>query len=284
MRGYRRIAAIFLAFMIVFTLAACKKSPENIDAPPSDGAETKTLTPEEFKAVWEGVYESGAGVVVIRDAENDGFRFSVATDALSLSGNAVKDGFSAQCSYGGRELFFAVSDDKLLLETDGGDGFSEIFTRNDEDPYTFAVMREDAPENAARFDMTAVTRYEDPKGRFAVSMPDIFDLTPDEAQPDDGVYMQTDDGAVYIMVETTKKVADTEDALIDYLDGLGNLATTRPDGTVIYSRRFTDGTNDPWAEFCFMRILPDTIVKVTYACAYELYDECSAGCSLISIE
>ncbi|MBR7082362.1 MAG: hypothetical protein IKI49_06655 [Oscillospiraceae bacterium] len=265
MRGYRRIAAIFLAFMIVFTLSACKKSPENIDAPPSDGEETKTLTPEEFKAVWEGVYESGAGVVVIRDAENDGFRFSVATDALSLSGNAV-------------------SDDKLLLETDGGDGFSEIFTRNDEDPYTFALMREDAPENAARFDMTAVTRYEDPKGRFAVSMPDIFDLMPDEAQPDDGVYMQTDDGAVYIMVETTKKVADTEDALIDYLDGLGNLTTTRPDGTVIYSRRFTDGTNDPWAEFYFMRILPDTIVKVTYACAYELYDECSAGCSLISIE
>jgi len=287
-------AAFLLAALMIFTLTACGSDTGKIDGADSETTAGKQVpTPEELKAIWEGVYESPKGVVVIRDAENGSLRFAVSMDGLSISATADIEGFSATYSDTEREILLAVSDDKMLLENESTEAdtgeavsFFEIFTRNDEDPYTFVIMREDEANaaDAPHFDMTVSARYEDPKGRFTVTMPDIFDLMPEEAQPEDGIYKQTADGSVYIMVETMKKIAATEQELTEYLDGLGILAAVRPDGMVIYSHRFTDGTNDPWAEFAFMRILPDMIVKVSYVCAYELYDECSVGCSLISIE
>lgn len=290
MKKSLRYTAIFLAALLFLSLTACAKKASEPDTPPSELPVEKELSPEELKAAWEGVYDGESGVVVIRDAENGSLRFTVSTKALSLSGEAAVDGFSASYSDTENDILLAVSDNKLLLEQRSTDGaaedFFEIFTRTEYDPYTFVIMHEDeaVPSDAPRFDMTSAAQYFDPKNRFSVTMPDIFDTAPDEAQPDDGIYMQTADGSVYIMVETMKKVASTNDELAKYLDGFDILAAIRPDGMVVYSQRFTDGANDPWVEFVFMRILDDTIVKVNYVCAAEYYDECSAGCSLISID
>lgn len=306
---FRAALCVLLALVILLTIAGCKDERNTIvldedhtEREPGKEAE-EALTPEELTNHWEGVFQNAEGYVIIREAEEDVFKFTISLESGSLTGFALINGETAEYMEESFGLAMSVSGDKLMLQQEGensyGD-FSGIFNRTAEDPYTFVIIKEtdelpgdeeqkepdegeDYNENFAAIQTPAT--YADPDGRFTVTYPDVFVMGDAELQPADGVHMESIDALAYMNIEVVEKYTETAEALVQHLDeNYGILATVRPDGLVVYSNRYTDGYNEVWAEFVFMRIMEHGMVQVEYTFAEELYDQCEIGSDLITIQ
>jgi len=307
-KNFKAIICLLLAVLMLVSIIGCKKKDNTIvlddnhtDREPEKQPE-EVMTPEELTNHWEGVFQNAQGYLVIKEAVEDAFEFTISVESGYLSGFALINGDTAEYMEESFGLAISVTGDKLMIRQEGenpyGD-FSGIFNRTGEDPYTFVIIKEtdelpsDEPveeeedesynENYAAV-QTAAT-YSDPGGRFTVTYPDIFAMGDAEMQPYDGVYMESIDSLAYLTVQVVEKHGETGEDIVKYLDETyGILASVRPDDIVVYSNRYTDGYNEVWAEFVFIRIMEYGAVQLEYTFAEELYDQLELGCDVITIK
>lgn len=309
-RSFKAIICFVLIAVLLFSVAGCRKKGNNTiilddnhtHREPEKQPE-QSMSPEELTNHWEGVFKNSAGYVIIKDAEDDAFAFTVSVESGTLSGFALINGGTAEYMEESFGLAISVSGDKLMMQQEGenpyGD-FSGIFNRTGDDPYTFVIIKEteDLPSDELDEDgeqegnynenydsVSTSATYSDPNGRFTATYPDVFVMGDAEMQPHDGVYMEGIDSLAYLTIQVIEKHCETGEDLVKYLDETyGILASVRPDDLVVYSNRYTDGYNTVWAEFVFIRIMEYGAVQLEYTFAEELYDQLELGCDVITIK
>lgn len=244
------------------------------------------------KKTWEGLFERDdeSGKIAIKNVDINSFEFIYVNSSgvSTFAGIAEIDENIAVYFEEEFAITMEINGDSITVTKEPSsdeDDISGTFVRTDSDPYSVPepeIDRENGDGKTDAFSHISKTTidgatalvYIDPQNRFSAVLPDIFATAPGEAQPFDGIYLQTEDGKAHIAVEASSQETDTPNSLAEYLLSQyeGGMAETLENGIIRFEYSFTDGNGDPWTEIMYISSADGLLVKVDFVFDKTQYD------------